>query len=216
MDQKQECVDVSAYLRELICGIDSCFDDKPNEARSPKVEREQSAAALAVVGRFLLKLDPKHADRFFDLSDALIDLNGGARPPILRSPKKRSPPNSTQVEAAKADVAFALEALIELGAKPNEAASMLVRKFEGIKNLAGPKSQRQDYFLTQTILEWRKSLSAPSRKKNYLAAEIFLAGRELIKSFIENDRGGELKARAIGRAKHAAEIGVFLAATNTN
>ena len=110
-------------------------------------------------------------------------------PLFLQAQRKGLRPIRHRLKQRRLNVAFALEALIELGAKPNEAASMLVRKFEGIKNLAGPKSQRQDYFLTQTILEWRKSLSAPSRKKNYLAAEIFLAGRELIKSFIENDRG---------------------------
>ena len=216
MHQKQKPVDVSEYLRELFCGIDFSFDHKPDEPSSPQIEREQLAAALAVVGRFLLKLDPSHADRFFNLSDSLSDLNSGARPPILRGPKKRSPPNSTQVEIAKANVAFALDALIELGEKPNEAASMLVRKFGGIKHLAGPKSQRQDYSLAKTILEWRKNLSAPGRKKNDHAAELFLVGRELTKFLIDKDRGNDLKVRAIGRAKNAASIGVFLAATNTH
>jgi hypothetical protein len=215
MNQKQEPFDVREPLFELLNGLDFAFNQKSDNPPSAQIEREQLVAALTVVGRFLLKVKPPHADRFFDLSDALGDLNIGARPPILRGPKKRSAPNATKIEAAKACVAFALDALIELGESSHAAATMLVEKYDGIKWLAGQKSHRSDNLWEKTILEWRKSLSAPSRKKNDLAAEIFAAGRELIKFLIETDRRGELKARAIGRAKYAAKIGVFLAASNT-
>jgi hypothetical protein len=211
---EQEPVDVAAPLRDLLRDIDFAFEWNLNELATPQSEQERYAAALAAMGRFLSKVDPPYADRFFDLSDAFADLSIGARPVILKPRKRRAAPNPTQIEAAKANVAFALDALISLGATPEEAAKRLLAKFPSIKNLAGPKSHRADYSWHKTILEWRKTLSAASRKKNELAAEIFAAGREFIGFFIKADRRAELEARAIGRAKYAERIGVFLAGSN--
>ena len=116
---------------------------KYGEQNTPERERERYAAALVAIGRFLSKINPMHADRFFALSYALTDLNIGARPPILKAPKQRSAPNSTQIEGAKANVAFALDALIALGEEPRTAAGMLLRKYPDIKKLAGSKSRRK-------------------------------------------------------------------------
>jgi hypothetical protein len=214
MKQKHSPVDVTEVLLELVRGLHFAFDQTSDEPTTPQTERERSAAALAVVGRFLMKIDPTHADRFFDLSDALGDLSIGADPPLLRRPKRRSAPNPTQIEAAKANVAFALDALIAHGERPESAAKTLLGKFPSITNLAGPKSHRPDYSWEHTILGWRKTLSAPRRAKNDLAAEIFAAGRELIKFLIETNRKADLKVRALGRAKRAAQVGVFLAGSN--
>jgi hypothetical protein len=73
--------------------------------------------------------------------------------------------------------------LIKLGKQPRTAARELLLKFPDIKKLAGPKSQRAGTW-EKTILEWRSSLSAPKRKKNVLAAEIFEAGRDLVTFYI--------------------------------
>ena len=151
-----------------------------------------------------------YADRFFDLSNALSDLSIGSRPPIFKVQKLRSPPKPTQIEVAKAGVAFALDALIALGDRPEDAARHLLARYPNIKRLAGPKSQRMGSW-EKTILEWRKSLSAPNRRKNLLAAERFSAGRDLIKCLIKEGRKEDLRARAYGWAKHADLTGVFVA-----
>lgn len=208
------------YLRELLQGIEFAFEGEPAEKCLPHKQREQYGAALAAIGRFLWKTKSKHAQRFFDLSYALTDLDLGANPPILKASEQRSTPNPTQVEWAKAEVAFALDALIELGETPGAAAKGLLSKYPHIKNLASPKSQhmQRSGSSEKTILEWRKSLSAPSRARRATkeAAEIiFLEGRNKIKSLIDSGRRQELQDLAGRLAEHAARIGVFLLHSNT-
>lgn len=202
--REQEPVDVTAILLELVHGLDLAFDQKSDEPSTPQTEQVRHAAALAAIGRFLAKVDPNptHADQFFVLGDALADYSIGARPPLLRPLKRRSAPNATQIEAAKANVAFALDALIALGEHPKNAANKLLVRFPGIKKLAGPKSGAAGTW-EKTILEWRKRLSAPSRAKNDFAAEMFNAGRAFIDHCIKADRRAELEHRALNRADHA-------------
>ncbi|HEY1472935.1 MAG TPA: hypothetical protein VGF53_02500 [Pseudolabrys sp.] len=206
MTKKCAPVDVTEPLNEMLRGLDFAFGHHTDGPPSLELERERYATALAAIGRFLMKIGRPQADRFFELGDALTDLNIGARPQILRGPRRKSSPNSTQIEAAKAWVAFALEAFIRLGEKPRQAAKMLLASFPGIKKLAGKKSHRQDYSWEQTILEWRKTLSSRSRKKNEHAAEIFSVGCDLITFLIKEKRPNELKARALNRAKFASRV----------
>jgi hypothetical protein len=213
MSQRGNCV-VTEQLDELLQGIDFAFE-KTDEPNTPQNEQIRYATALAVIGRFFSKVHPAHADRFFVLSSALADLSSGSRPPILQAPKRRSAPNPTQIEMAKADVAFALDAFMALGEQPHAVARKLLEQFPGIKNLAAPKSQRLGTW-EKTILEWRKFFSAPKRRKNKLAAEVFAAGRDLIKVLIGEGRQKELADRAYGRTKHAARVGVFVAPSNPN
>ena len=218
MNQEIEPVDVTEamqHLIELLRGIDLAFDRKPKEPLTPQTEQQRYAAALSAIGRFLLKIGPKYADRFFDLGDALQDQSFGLRPPLLKPLKRKSSPNPTQIEAAKANVAFALDALKKLGEKPEIAADRLVREFPDIKNLAGAKSHRASSSWAKTLTGWRKKLSARKRKKNELAAEIFQAGRYLIAEWIKTGRQAELRDRALGRVKHAAQVGVFVGRSNT-
>lgn len=215
MKREQQPVDVTEPLLELVRGLDFVFDQKSDKPTTPQAEQVRYAAALAVIGRFLTKVDPTHADRFFVLSDALEDHSIGAHAPVLRRLKRRSAPNPTQIEAAKANVAFALDALIGLGEDPKYAANKLLVRFSGIKKLARPKSGDKAGSWEKTILEWRKRLSAPSRAKNDLAAEIFKAGRALIDQYIKADRRADLERRALNRAERAARVGVFLTASDT-
>jgi hypothetical protein len=225
MGQGQNPVDMTEHLTELLQGIDFAFQQsfEPNTSQPVdsveqinlrQQEQIRYATALAVVGRFFARIDRvAYADRFFDLSNALSDLSIGSRPPILKVQKRQTPPNPTQIEVAKAGVASALDALIALGELPQEAARHLLARYPNIKRLAGPKSQRTGSW-EKTILEWRKSLSAPNRRKNLLAAEVFSAGRDLIKCLIKEGRPQELRARAYGWAKRAALTGVFVAPTD--
>jgi len=217
MKREQEPVDVTAILLELVHGLDLAFDQKSDEPSTPQTEQVRYAAALVAIARFLAKVDPNptHTDRFFVLSGALADYSIGARPPLLKPLKRRSAPNATQIEAAKANVAFALDALIALGEDPKNAANKLLVRFSGIKKLARPKSGDKAGSWEKTILEWRKRLSAPSRAKNDLAAELFKAGRALIDHYIKADRRADLERRALNRAERAARVGVFLTASDT-
>jgi hypothetical protein len=210
VSEKQEPVDVTTILLEFFHGVDTAFEEKSGEPVTLQAEQAKLAAFLAVAGRFLSKTDPPHAEYLFVWSDILDDLRMGIRHPLLRTQRRRSPSNPTQVERAKANVAIALDALIALGERPENAARAILVQFPRIKSLAGPKSHRPGRNWHSTILEWRKTLSAPSRKKNDLAAETFAIGRELIKKFIEEGRQAELKARALGRAKYAELTAVFL------
>jgi hypothetical protein len=214
MKSEREPVDLTESLLELLRSIDFAFHQKPGEPTTPQTEQLRHAGALAAIGRLLTKVDPTHADRFFVLSDALADYSIGAHPPLFRRLKRGSARNPTQIEAAKANVAFALHALIALGEKPKNAANKLLVRFPDIKALAGPKSHKVGSW-KKTILEWRKSLSAPSRAKNELAVQIFEAGRALIDFYIKANRRADLERHALDRTKYAASVGVFLAATNT-
>jgi hypothetical protein len=216
MKREQEPVDVTKILLELVQGLVFAFDQKSDEPSTPQTEQQRYGEALAVIGRFLTKVDPDpaHADRFFVLSDALADHSIGAHAPVLRRLKRRSAPNPTQIEAAKANVAFALDALIALGEDPKNAANKLLVRFPGIKKLARPKSGAAGSW-EKTVLEWRKRLSAPGRAKNDLAGEIFNAGRALIDFYIKADRRADLERRALNRAERAAQVGVFLTPSDT-
>jgi hypothetical protein len=173
-------------------------------------EREQIAAALSVVARFVAKVDPDpaHADRFFELGQVFADLNAGAHPSLVKPIKgRRARALSTDIQSAKANVAFALDALIELGEHPKEAAKIILKQFPKIENLAGPKSRNlnSEAALRKTILEWRRSLRS-KRKKNDLAAELFTTGRNLTVSWIKAGRTADLRKRAIGRARYAEGV----------
>jgi hypothetical protein len=215
MTTEQDPIDVTEPLIELLRNFDFAFRQEPDSRLTLENEQQRYAAACAAVCRFLSKIDPTHADRFFDLSVAFGDLTMGSRPLIFKPLKLKAVPNPTQIETAKASVAFALDALIELGEQPKQAARTLLAKFPAIKNLAGPKSHRSGNTWEDTILGWRKTLSAPKRAKNELAAEIFTAGRALTAAWLSrDDQRAELKRRAMGRVKRAAQIGVFVARSN--
>ena len=89
MKSEQEPVDVTKPVLELIRGVDFAFNQNPSERTTSQTEQLRYAAALAAIGRFLTKIDPTHADRFFVLSDALADYSIGAHPPLLRRPKAK-------------------------------------------------------------------------------------------------------------------------------
>jgi hypothetical protein len=208
---QQEAVDVvvhiTAMLIELLRALDSAFAEKPGEPVTLEDEQLQYAAAFEAVGHFLMKTDPPRADHFFRMGDAFTDALAGARPRILIFKRQRSVPNATDLEAARAWVVFAVDALFALGeGTPEEAANQVLNKYPHIKNLAGAKSHRSGYTWDKTVLEWRNTLSAPSRKKNKLAAEIFVAGRNCIESFIRDGRHAYLRERALGRARNAEQI----------
>jgi len=172
---------VEKPVLELLSCIEIAFSPETEKKPSYQTLRHQYVDALAAVYRFLIAVDPVHANRFLDLGDAIADLNVGAQNPLLEN-KLKSHPTRIAIRRGKADVVFALEALIESGMKPRDAAKDLLKKFPEIKILAGKKSSGQS---TQakwagTILEWRKTLRAPSRHKDAEAAHSHKSIRESI------------------------------------
>jgi hypothetical protein len=97
MKREQEPVDVTEPLLELVRGLDFAFDQKTAKTTTPQGEQERYAAALAAIGRFLMKINPTHADRFFVLSDALADHSIGAHAPVLRPLKRSEQPTRLRV-----------------------------------------------------------------------------------------------------------------------
>ncbi len=205
-DTNEPPIDVTEPLRELVDGLNFSLNDPFSGVIG---EREQIAAALAVVARFLQKIDPDltHASRFFDLGQIFSDLNEGARHPLIAPVSKRARPLTSEIQAAKAEIAFAADALIRLGETPEGAARMILKERPEIENLAGQKSRNSnsEAALRRTILEWRRTLRS-NRRKNDLAAEFFTAGQELTDSLLKAGRREELRKTAMGRVRHAATV----------
>jgi hypothetical protein len=194
----------------LLRAIDAAFEQKSGgPPATPQTEQKRWAKVLLALGYFFSIIEQPHADQFFVLSDEFADKADGLDPFTLRSskPKKSSP--STRLAAARANVAFAVEVFIAVDAlTPEKAAKKVLNDFPGIKNLAGRKSHRPDYPWHRIILEWRKTLNAPSRRKNVRSAEISEAGRGLIEFSIRTGRHAWLKRRALGRLRKAADVGL--------
>jgi hypothetical protein len=193
----------------LLRALDIAFERKSDAPpATPQIEQKRWADALLAMGRFFSIIDPALGDRFFVLSDEFIDKSVGRDPFTLRSRKKNSSP-PTRTEAARANVVFAVNVFIAIDAlSPEKAAKKVLKDFPGIKNLAGPKSHRPDYDWHKTVLEWRRTLSAPSRKKNALAAELSEAGDDLIAHFIRTGRQVELRREALKLLRHAERVGL--------
>jgi hypothetical protein len=114
--REQEHADLAKPVLELLHGIDFAFDQKSGEPTTPQTEQVRYATALAAIGRFLMKIDPTDADRFFVLSDALADHSIGAHAPVLSTLKRRSAPNPTK--RPRQTLLLPLDVLIALGEHP--------------------------------------------------------------------------------------------------
>ncbi len=83
---------------------------------------------------------------------------------------------------ARAGVVCALELLIKrVNMSKKAAAERVLKKFPGIKHLAGPKSLNQSSSgaWPQTILRWRTDLNARSRPTDVVAKDRFRIGEEV-------------------------------------
>jgi hypothetical protein len=177
--------DLAEPVVELLSGIEGAFQSKKNLEPAQR-QRERFVAAIAALVRFLLRVDSKHANDILVLGDAIADLNLGARHPLLVPIKKRARPFPLQIQRARGEVVFALEVLITLGASPHDAAKKILKDFPGIENLARKSCKRNSKSaLINAILEWRKTLSAPSRHKGDEPAGLYKTGREMINSTLD-------------------------------
>jgi len=167
-------------LAKLLSGIDMAFS---GESSDQSELRERYVGALDSIYRFLLPVDAVHADRFLMLKEAIADLNAGLRPPIF-SPAKKTNGKITApaIRRARAGVVCALELLIKrVNMSKKAAAERVLKKFPGIKHLAGPKSLNQSSSgaWPQTILRWRTDLNARSRPTDVVAKDRFRIGEEV-------------------------------------
>jgi hypothetical protein len=198
---------VEKPVLELLSCIEIAFPSETEKKPSYQALRHQYVDALAAVYRFLITVDPVHANRFLDLGDAIADLNVGAPNPLLEN-KLKSHPTRFAIRRAKAEVVFAVEALIEAGMEPCDAAKDLLKKFPAIKILAGQKSHNQstEAAWVRTILEWRKTLSAPSRRKDPEAELTYQSIREYIASHKELWLPGSFRRLAYDVARDVERI----------
>jgi hypothetical protein len=212
---QQEAVDATVFfevLAELLRAIDAAFEQNSGEPpATPQTEQKRWAKVLLALGYFFSIIEQPHADQFFVLSDEFCDKADGLDPFTLRSSKTKKSSPSTRIAAARANVVFAVDVFIAVDMlSPEKAAKKVLNAFPDIKNLAGRKSHRPDYPWHKTILEWRKTLSAPCRQKNVnvRAAEISEAALGLIEFSIRTGRHAWLRERALGRLRKAADVGL--------
>jgi hypothetical protein len=151
------------------------FNQEPDYPRDPMNERERYAAALIVVAQYFSSVGEKQiANRFFELSSAIADLNNGTVHPILRpmrADNRRADPS--QLWRARARVALGLEALLRSGLNRSDATAKIASQCSSIANLAGVKAK--DSRLEITVFGWRRELKA-GRVKNFEASELFSEG----------------------------------------
>jgi hypothetical protein len=192
---------------ELLSGLDNAFSNATGEKPSDQVLRDQYVKALAAVCRFLLEIDPLHAERFLDLGQAIADLNRGARHPLLEKQTKAHP-TPFVVSQGKNDVVFAMELLIAAGMSAREAAKDLLKRFPGIQNLAAPYSRRPNTkaAFETALLGWRRTLNADSRPKDADAARSLAFHRESIPVLAERVPPEALRQMAYDVAQEAEQL----------
>ena len=193
---------------ELLSGLDDAFSNATGEKPSDQVLRVRYIKAMAVVCRFLLHIDPVHAERFLDLGQVIADRHIGAREPLLEI-KSKAHPTRFVVRQAKNDVVFAIEALIAAGMTPRAAAKDLLKRFPGIKKLVGKYQGRPSTTAAfeTTLLGWRRTLNADSRPKDADAARALAFHLEAIETFKKRGVPPEvLRQMAHDAAKDAEQI----------
>lgn len=102
-------IDVTKLLVELSRGLDQAFEPA---VQSDAYKREQLAAALLVVARFLAKtIGRAPASEIFDLGSAIADLNSGAVHPLLGPPTDIPRRDPSQTWRARVNAVLAVDAL---------------------------------------------------------------------------------------------------------
>jgi len=158
-----------------------------------------------------MDVDWIHAERFAVLAEAIEDLNIGARHPLLLPIKKTARPLPSQVWRAKAAVVGAIEALILVGEDAKGAVRKILHDFPAIENLVRSDSRRNSKAaVIKAILEWRRTLRAPSRHKANAAIEVLQSHDEFID--LETD-GTDEWYRDVARQslQYAARVAMDLA-----
>jgi hypothetical protein len=197
-------IDVTKLLVELSRGLDQAFEPA---VQSDAYKREQLAAALMVVARFLAKtIGRAPASEIFDLGSAIANLNSGAVHPLLGPPTDIPRRDPSQTWRARVDAVLAVDALHVTGSPLPFAARDVLRM---IKRHTG----REPGMSVEMLLNWRKEVSA-GRIKNAEARELLDVGRELIQARRSDTRA--LRQIAVRRAEAAGKAdGVFAPPPNT-
>jgi hypothetical protein len=101
--------DVTKPLLALARGLDRAFEDA---AHSDGDKREQFAAALVIISKFLAEvISHQHANALFELGSAIADLNSGALHSLLDPPKDIARRDTSQTWRSRANAVLAVEAL---------------------------------------------------------------------------------------------------------
>jgi len=186
---------------DFIEGIKTAFDREPN-VRGIENERIRLAEALFAVHDFIARfpsLGPKFAKSFGDLGTKIGDINSGAVHPLFVAPKDVQHRDPSELWCARANLVFAVNALVKCGKSVPAAAAEVI----GWHSTIWVQSEE----VKRTLLNWRKAFSA-GRIKNEMANELFNVGREFIDAYA--DQPSFLYDRAKDRADAAAKvIGVF-------
>jgi len=171
-------------VEKLFSDLDAAFGVGGALAASlPSImdQRIQFVAALRAVERFLMDVDWVHAERFAVWGEAIEDSNVGAQHALL-APIKKTARIPSQIWRARTAVVCAIEFLSLVGVKLEDAVKQILHHFPAIENLARPDRRRNTKpALIKAILEWRKTVHAPSRHKPNAVTEVLQSHDEFMR-----------------------------------
>jgi hypothetical protein len=194
---------LTKLVQDFINSIRTAFDRDLNVPASADSERVRIAEGLFAVHDLIAQfpgLGPRFAKPFGDLGRNLQDINSAAVHPLFRRPDGVPHRDTSEIWCARANIVFAVNAIIESDRKSVRAAAAEVIGWH--RKVWGSSEEAK-----RTLINWRKEFSA-GRVKNDMANELYNVGSK----FIQHHMGDPafLRTRAKDRAKAASEVdGVF-------
>jgi hypothetical protein len=170
-------------------------------ARDAAEMRSQHVLALLAIANFLNRVGPDgdlahFADQFVKLAQALQDLDGGIRAPILTlALANRS--DQTVVWLARAHVALAVETMRGRGGSRKSAANWAAKKHPGLKKLITERGadMERSKSLEKAIISWCEDFSS-GKIKNHYAARIYSEGLSKLKAWAPNRNSDQMQGEA--------------------
>jgi hypothetical protein len=163
--------------------------------------RSQHVLALLAIANFLNRVGPDgdlahFANQFVKLAQALQDLDGGIRAPILTlALANRS--DQTVVWLARAHVALAVETMGWCGHNRKNAAKCAAKKHPGLKQLITERGAdiERSKSLKKAIISWCGDFSS-GKIKNHYAARIYSEGLSKLKAWAPNRNSDQMQGEA--------------------
>jgi hypothetical protein len=197
-----------AYARYTI-NLQRAFNDLLPElkhaygqpARDAAEMRSQHVLALLAIANFLNRVGPDgdlahFANQFVKLAQALQDLDGGIRAPIL-SLALANRSDQTVVWLARAHVALAVETMGWCGHNRKNAAKCAAKKHPGLKQLITESGAdiKRSKSLEKAIISWCEDFSS-GKIKNHYAARIYSEGLSKLKAWAPNRNSDQMEDEA--------------------
>jgi hypothetical protein len=168
------------FVHDFINGIRTAFDRDPDAPPLIENERVRVAEALFAVHDFIAKfpeLGPRYAKPFGDLGQKIADINMGAVDVLFGRPRGTPRRDTSAVWCARANLVFAVNALIAASGDKKEIADAVAEVIGWHRSVSGSSEEMKGRLTT-----WRKEFSA-GRTNNDSANELYNLGCELIRAY---------------------------------